>query len=200
MAVDTVIILTDTITPIYDAASDTLLLNIDHEEPPVVIADGDHSVTFADDSIAPVWDTNKRKFIHGINTWDDWHLIPASRPAIAPPEVYTNYVDLPASQGKLDLSEYLAGEPVYKNRSGSLIFYAENDHGIWTKRRETIMNYLHGKVMYVALIDEPDYYYKGRLRTSKPLDSDGKTQWSSVVIDYELEPFKYPINGGGGIL
>lgn len=199
MAVDSVTILVDTITPIYDSASDMLILDVNGAVPSEV-ATGDHSVTFVDISITPVWDTYKRKFIDGINTADDWHLVPTSRPAIAPPEVYTNYVDLPATDGKLDFSEYLTGKPVYKNRSGSLIFYAENDHGLWNKRRQTIMNYLHGKEMYMALIDEPDYYYKGRFKTSKPLDSDGKTNWSTVMIEYELEPFKYPINGGEGIL
>ena len=163
----------------------------------------DHAVTFrADVTSPPIWENNGRKFLNGINTWDDWHLIPASRPAITPPEVYTNYVDLPGANGKIDLSDYLTGgKPVYKNRSGSLTFYAENNHGEWNERRQTIMNYLHGKRAIMALLDEPDYFYRGRFRVSKPFDSDGKTQWSTVTIDYELEPFKYPNDGqSGGIL
>ena len=54
--------------------------------------------------------------------------------------------------------------------------------------------------MYMALIDDPGYYYKGRFRVSKPYDSDGKTNWSTVTIDYELEPYKIPFNGGDGRL
>lgn len=201
MAIDSVTLLVNSIIPVYNPTTNTLLLNVDSEDPPIVIVpDRDHSVTFADTTMLPILDDNKRKFLHGINTADDWYLIPASRPAIAPPEVYTNYVDLPAANGKIDLSEYLSGSTVYKNRTGSLIFYAENDKGIWNIRREIILNYLHGKEMYMALIDEPEYYYKGRFKASKPLDSDGKTQWSTVSIEYELEPFKYPFDGGGGIL
>lgn len=164
------------------------------------MANSDHAVTFRDISSLPVWDSAQRKFVGGINTWDDWHLIPASRPNIAVPEVYTNYVDLPAADGKIDLSDYLTGgRTVYKNRSGgSLTFYAANGYGLWNERRQTILNYIHGKVLYMGLIDEPAYYYKGRFKTSRPYDSDGKSNWSTVVIEYELEPYKYPISGGGG--
>ena len=134
------------------------------------------------------------------NTWDDWHLIPTSRPEIVPPEVYTNYVDLPGAHGKIDLSEYLTGGPVYKNRTGSLDFFVANGYGNWTMRYAQILSFLHGKVMYMALLDEPEYYYKGRFKVNQ-YKSDGKTNWSSVSISYELEPFKMPVSGsGGGVL
>lgn len=128
----------------------------------------------------------------GANTWDDWHLIPVSRPEIVPPEVYTNYVDLPAVHGKLDLSEYLTGGPVYKNRSGSLEFYAANGYHFWAETYNEICNLLHGKRMFMVLEDEPEYFYEGRFRVQK-WNSDGKTNWSTVVIDYELNPFKFII-------
>ena len=126
----------------------------------------------------------------GVNTWEDWHLIPASRPEIVPPEVYTNYVDLPGCHGKLDLSEYLTGYPVYKNRSGTLEFYAANGYGFWAERYNQICNFLHGKKLFMVLYDEPEYFYTGRFRVQKYV-SDGQTNWSSVSIDYELDPFKF---------
>jgi len=160
----------------------------------------EHSVTFTDVSLHPEWDETGRRFKRGINTWDDWHLIPTSRPEIVPPEVYTNYVDLPGANGKLDLSEYLTGEPTYKNRTGTLDFFVANGYGLWNERYNDMLRFVHGKVLYMALLDEPAYFYKGRFKLDK-FGSDGKTNWSSVTISYELEPFKYPVNGiGGGIL
>ena len=43
------------------------------------------------------------------NTWDDWHLIPKSRPLVNPPSVKTNVVDIPGGDGALDLSTALSG-------------------------------------------------------------------------------------------
>lgn len=126
----------------------------------------------------------------GVNTWSDWHLVPSSRPEIAPPEVYTNYVDLPGVHGKLDLSEYLTGYPVYKNRAGSLEFYAANGYGFWAETYNEMCNFLHGKKLFMVLYDEPEYFYTGRFRVQQ-WNSDGKTNWSTVTIDYELDPFKF---------
>ena len=38
------------------------------------------------------------------NTWDDWHLIPATRPLFNPPTVKENMVNIPGGDGVLDLT------------------------------------------------------------------------------------------------
>lgn len=155
----------------------------------------EHSVIFGADNTVypyPTGDISKRGYMRGVNTWEDWHLIPSSRPQIAPPEVYTNYIDLPAAHGKIDLSEYLTGGPVYKNRTGSLEFIFANGYGFWAERHNQIYNFLHGKRLYMCLWDEPQYFYYGRFKVQKP-NSDGKTNWTTVTIDYELDPFKFPL-------
>ena len=48
------------------------------------------------------------------NTWDDWHLIPTTRPLFAPPGVKKNIVSIPGGDGSLDLTEALTGRPTYK--------------------------------------------------------------------------------------
>ena len=73
-----------------------------------------HSITFGDK-----------------NTWDDWHLIPSSRPLFNPPTPKTKYQDIPGANGKLDLSEALTGYPVYDNRIGSFEFYVMNGYQEW---------------------------------------------------------------------
>ena len=68
-----------------------------------------HSITFGDK-----------------NTWDDWHLIPSTRPLVNPPSRKKNTVDIPGADGSLDLSNVVSGHPVYENRSGSFEFIVEN--------------------------------------------------------------------------
>ena len=72
---------------------------------------GAHSITFINPS-----GTER-------NTWTNWKLIPTQKPVVPMPEFDNNYVEIPGSNGSLDLSEYLTGGPVYRDRSGSFEFY-----------------------------------------------------------------------------
>ena len=121
------------------------------------------------------------------NTWDDWHLIPSSRPVFNPPSTKTQYVDLPGGNGQIDLTEALTGYPVYENRTGSHEFYVENGYKEWDELYSEIMNYLHGKYMEASLEDDPDYVYVGRFEVNE-WKSD---KWNSVItIDYNVYPYK----------
>lgn len=64
--------------------------------------------------------------ISGKNTFDEWGLVPTSRPVINPPEVKTTYVDLPSSHGQLDYTDLLLAETPYGQRKGSWEFYITN--------------------------------------------------------------------------
>lgn len=60
------------------------------------------------------------------NTWDNWYLVPTSRPLVNPPQVKTHYVNVPGRNGALDLTEAIAGRAVYGNRTGNWEFYVMN--------------------------------------------------------------------------
>lgn len=129
-------------------------------------------------------------FISGsteMNTWDDWHLIPSSRPVFNPPKVKTQYVDIPGGNGQLDLTEILTGYPLYENRTGSIEFYVENGHAEWDDLYSQIMNYLHGKHMTACLEDDPGFVYEGRFAVNS-WKSD--KWWSTITIDYDVYPYK----------
>lgn len=128
------------------------------------------------------------------NTWDDWHLIPKSRPLFNPPSVKTNYIEIPGGDGSLDLTTALAGRPVYKNRTGSWEFYVENGFKDWTVLYSEIMTYLHGKKLKAILEDDPDYYYEGRFAVNA-WKSD--QNWSIITIDYEVGPYKRSLLAAG---
>ena len=123
------------------------------------------------------------------NTWDDWHIVPTSRPTFSPPEVKTNYIEIPGADGVIDISEALMHRPTYKNREGDFEFIVVNDYGVWTERYTEIMEYLHGKSMKMFLEDDPGYYYQGRLSVNE-WKSD--QNWSLITIHYNVEPYKYP--------
>ena len=132
--------------------------------------------------------------IGDINTWDDWHIVPASRPLIAAPQVKTSYVSLPGGDGSIDLTEVLAGRPTYDRRTGSWEFIVMNDYGDWYERYSEIMAYLQGKQHRIVLDDDPGYYYYGRLSVN---EWRSEAYWSRIVINYNVDPYKRSLDGYG---
>lgn len=128
------------------------------------------------------------------NTWDDWHLIPATRPLFNPPPVKFNLQDVPGGDGMINLTKALAGRPTYGNRTGSWTFYVENGFKDWTALYSEIMVYLHGQELRAILEDDPAYYYEGVFSVNE-WKSD--KNWSQIVIDYNVGPYKKEIANTG---
>ena len=135
--------------------------------------DGGHSIIFGDK-----------------HTWEDWGLVPASRPSVAPPTVNTNTIEIPGMNGILDLSDIPLGFPTYGSRTGSWKFYIAHDiTGLtWDESYAQILAYLHGRRKTCILTDDKSYYYNGRFSVDE-LQSDKMA--SMVTIQYTLDPFKY---------
>jgi hypothetical protein len=132
-----------------------------------------HSITFGDK-----------------NTWDDWHLIPSSRPLFNPPTVKTKTIDIPGGNGVIDLSESLTGYPVFNNREGSIEFVIVDQDTSWVDIFSMISNYLHGRRMKAILEDDPGHYYEGRFSVNSwKSDKD----WSKITIDYSVGPYKWEL-------
>lgn len=153
-----------------------------------------HSILFGDGTL------DHGKFV-GVDTYEDWHLVPSSRPAIASPGVETKFVTIPGRDGSLDLSEFLRnGRPAYGDRSGSFDFYVENGwdenanpEEFWMTLYPRIVNTLHGKKFKMVLNeDDPDYYWEGRFTVDKYDPGDG--YHSKVTISYAVAPFKRRIH------
>lgn len=130
-----------------------------------------HSITFGDK-----------------NTWDDWFLVPSSRPVFNPPAPKTTYINIPGSDGQLDMTKALTGYVTYDCRKGSLEFIVDNWHREWHELYSEIMDYLHGQTMKAVLEDDPLYYYEGCFTVnqwkSEPINS-------KIVIDYVVHPYKF---------
>lgn len=134
------------------------------------------------------------------NSWDDWYIIPTSRPVIVPPDKVVNKVDIPGMYGSLDLSEALTGYPIYQNRTGSLEFIVMNNQldispnigrnfefKRWHLLYSEIMDYLHGKSMEMILEDDKNYVYVGTYEVNEWKSEETN---SIITIDYDVYPFK----------
>jgi len=133
----------------------------------------------------------------GVSTWDDFKMVPTTRPYVAPPELKTNDIDIPGSDGSLDLTEAPQGYPTYKNRTGSWEFIVMNDfcqpidsREEWYTVYSKVMDYLHGRAFRVILEDDMAYFYEGRLTVNEFASEE---RYSKITIDYNLKPYKWSI-------
>lgn len=138
-----------------------------------------HSLVFMADGDANLYDT-----------WDNWHLIPSSRPIVAEATPKLNYVEIPGSNKSLDLTEYLTGIPTYSERKGSFEFYVMDDGTTWAERRKLFANYFNGRKMMMIMTDEPDRYYRGRFYF-KGWQSDASGGRPKITIEYQIDPYRY---------
>ena len=132
-----------------------------------------------------------------VDTWKDLQLIPSSRPYVKPPEVKEEYVEIPGMMGALDYTELLSHQPIFSNRKGSWEFMLPNlsdgvDRGMsWAEElsKKFLMPF-HGKKCRIILSDDPLHYYNGRIKIN---DYKKDKERSTIVFDYNLEPYKNPI-------
>jgi len=122
------------------------------------------------------------------NTWDDWRLVPSSRPLFNPPAQKTKILEIPGGDGVIDLSQALTGYPVYQNRTGSMEFIVMNGFKAWYMAYSDIMDYLHGQTMRAILEDDPEHFYEGRFAINS---WKSEKDWSRIVIDYDVGPYKW---------
>lgn len=137
------------------------------------------------------------------NTWDDWRLVPSSRPLVEPAPVNTSYGELLGGDGLIDFTTSLTGSPTYGNRSGSWDFIVVNSYQItgvgaqatWASRFSSVLNFLHGKYFErIILLDDPTNFYSGRLAVDEWHSGKGN---STIRINYNLDPYKRQVTSTG---
>lgn len=134
------------------------------------------------------------------NTWEDWCLIPSSRPHAALPEVNESSLEIPGMNGVLDTTDKLHNYPTYGMRSGSWEFHIAHDRAaekfgipeqdVWIYIYELIANYLHGQGLRCVLKDDPWWYYDGRFSIDALESSEA---YSTITINYNLQPYKWSV-------
>ena len=128
--------------------------------------------------------------VNGIYTGDGvnglsfyWTDISISAPEI---EIYT--VTVPGRHGIIDMSEALAGKPVFHNRTISATFVFSSDMPCWHLKYSQLLTAIHGKTKKIIIDTDPNYYYEGRCSVSSVRESGVH---SSFTITAYVYPYKF---------
>lgn len=147
------------------------------------------------------------------NTYGDFHLIPSQMPFVSSKEPLTSYVTVPGSKyGGIDMTTALTGDVLYKDREGTWTFMYENtwrhgcDEHTGSQRNITIdgvqytasgfltpfqiqknlEKYIHGRMVYVYLMDDPNTRYMGRVWVDSMMP--GESSAGIVTLKYKFKP------------
>ena len=99
----------------------------------------------------------------------------------------TEMIDIPGSDGSLDLSEYF-GDVKYKNRKLSFTFSTIGRPCEFLQNYSHLQNLINGRKMKIVLDDDPEFYYVGRVTVD---EWKSKPRVGSITIDCDCEPYKY---------
>lgn len=120
------------------------------------------------------------------HSMDDWDLLMTSK-NIEDAEPKIIEVEIPGSNGKLDLSEW-TGEILYNNRTLTFNFDIFDSPSNWWALKQEITKYIHGKKLKIVLDQDNKYYYYGRCKVAA---FSNETTVAHLTIECDCEPFKY---------
>lgn len=123
-----------------------------------------------------------------------WGLMLVKMPFVSPPEPKLKLIEVPGSDGVIDLTEALTGEVEYNQRELKCEFVTVENRNKWAELYSEIMNAMHGKRLEIVLDNDPDYYYTGRIKVGE-LVPDKKT--ATLTITATVEPYKRERHGNG---
>lgn len=128
------------------------------------------------------------------HSYNDWKLILAQK-EIGLPTVKTTTVDIPGSDGVLDLTEAIAGRVCYGNRTLTFTFVTSNSltGATWAELLASVSGAIHGQRLDIILDDDPGYYYTGRVMLDSFASSSAK---HTIVIKCDCSPYKTSLADG----
>lgn len=135
------------------------------------------------------YDGSNAVIFDDVNSWEEWGLVPASRPTVVMPTVRTNTIEIPGMNGILDLSDVPLGYPTYGTRNGSWTFNVAHDKTgySWDVTYSKIATALHGRKVRCILLEDKSFYYEGRVAVG---DWNTGNTFSTVSIKYDFAPYK----------
>lgn len=110
-----------------------------------------------------------------------------SKVTVGSPEPKKFLIDIPGSDGSLDMSEYFGGIK-YGNRKIDLVFSLPQRGTQLLTAYSNILADLHGKYFdSIILDDDPNYHYAGRITVG----TLSKSAVSKINIECDCQPYKY---------
>ena len=128
--------------------------------------------------------------INGKHTYKDYGLVINNTSTVEEPSPKTNFVDVPGSSTRLDLTETLTGEVEYNSRLVSFTLGKLLESTKWPILYRDLLNTYQGKEVKVILDDEPEYYYQGRAELS---DFSRSQMLGSFKFTLDADAYKYEV-------
>lgn len=130
--------------------------------------------------------------VNGVSkhTYNDWNL-KWTEVEISSPSAKTYVIEVPGTDGVLDLTESLLDDVKYKNRTIKLVFEVEGDYINWQKFYSDYLNFCHGQKVKIILDTDLSFYWLGRINLTSNKDD---YRYGEVEIEIDVEPYKYEIN------
>lgn len=104
--------------------------------------------------------------INGKHTWKDYGLVIGNTDIVSEPSPKTNYIEVPGSSIRIDLTETLTGQVEYESRQLKFSLGKMEREDLWPVFYRTFLKAYQGKEVRVVLDQEPDVYYHGRAEVS----------------------------------
>lgn len=126
------------------------------------------------------------------NTLDDWGLAISNTDYIGEPDVEETLIYIPGRSGYIDLSETIAGHPVYTRRKISINVGGMLDDRLrWDNMMSVIRNAIHGQVVRIVFSNDLGYYWQGRCEVTG-FKRDRNLGKFNIELKDAL-PFKYAV-------
>lgn len=132
--------------------------------------------------------------IGGKHTFHTFGLLLESKPTISPPEPKTKLVQIPGTDGVIDLSESLTGSIAYQLRTITIQAFLPCRREDWDWKYSQILNHMHGKRMRIIFDEDPEWYYIGRVTVQ---EMKPEKVCAYITITAEVEPYKHRLQGSG---
>lgn len=148
---------------------------------------------------------DNRLIVNGVDICERFKLALLDGYTLSPPDPKTYTVDIPGGNGVIDLTEALAGDVVYKNRSQSFTFACIDPSTSFESVKTELSNFIHGRYYDYTMTMDPGYTYHGRFTLSSyshEVYANGFV--GTFKMDVDAKPYKtkekcvYKLNATGG--
>ena len=125
------------------------------------------------------------------HTFRDWRCTITNTDYIGDVVKEENYIYVPGMSGKLDVTETIAGRPVYKSRAIKIELAGAHDRYDWQNQISRIRNAIDGRLVKVIFDDDTGHYWKGRASVN---GFERQRQLGTFSIEIpDADPYKYEI-------
>ena len=146
-----------------------------------VLYNGEHEICFWKKTLIDLkYDIDDPMF-----TWEDFHLIPVSRPSVSVPKANYTMATVPNTSKRLNITDNLLGGLTLDSRVGEWQFYIDHEQWKdWVTTHHDLEEYFNGSKMLISLDDKTETIYEGRVSLSA---YEANKDYSSVTISYDLD-------------